>query len=158
MSAQYLNQPNKNSTAINVGSAHIYDSLTCGDTTGLNNTTFNGAIFKISSTFNQITSPTTNVDVNYARNLIINTLTLTTPHSSNNSTSFTITNYNATSSEDAVVRVNLLKYSGTEGFPIIVGKISNTDNNEYYITIINLHHSENLNGTVKFSVELLDFI
>jgi hypothetical protein len=158
MSSQYLNQPNKNSTAINVGSAHIYDSLTCGDTAGLNNTTFNGDIFKASSTFNQITSPTTSVDVNYARNLIINTLTLTTPCCSNNSTSFTITNYNATSSQDAVVRVNLLKYSGTTGFPIIVGKISNTDNNEYYITIINLHHSDALNGTVKFSVELLDFI
>ena len=130
MSSQYLNQPNKNSTAINVGSAHIYDSLTCGNTAGLNNTTFNGDIFKASSTFNQITSTTTSVDVNYARNLIINTLTLSTPCCSNNST----------------------------GFPIIVGKISNTDNNEYYITIINLHHSDALNGTVKFSVELLDFI
>ena len=30
MSSQYLNQPNKNSTAINVGYANIYDSLTSG--------------------------------------------------------------------------------------------------------------------------------
>jgi hypothetical protein len=159
MSSQYLNQSIKNTTSIRVNNAQIDTALTVGANTGLNDTTFNGAVFKASTVFNQITSPTTTVDVNFQRNLIINTQTLTTPHSSNNSTSFLLTSYDATSATDIkVVRVNLLKYSGSTGLPIVVGKISNTDNNQYTITVINLHHNENLNGTIKLSVELVDFI
>jgi hypothetical protein len=81
MSAQFLNQPNKNSTAINVGSANVYDSLTVGGTTGLNDTTFNGDIFKQSATVTQITSPTTTIDANNKKNLIITTMPFTTTHS-----------------------------------------------------------------------------
>ena len=147
MSSQYLNQSAPNESI----------NIRCHDAIIDNNLTVSGALFKESNTVSQSTSPTTSINVNYARNLIINTQTFTTPHSSNNSTSFLLTNYAVTSNVNIGVSVNLLKYSGTTGLPIVVGKISNTDNNEYTITIINLHSSENLNGTVKLSVELLDF-
>jgi hypothetical protein len=147
MSSQYLNQsvPNQGIN-IRVNDAIIDNNLTVG-----------GALFKESTTVSQSTSPTTSINVNYARNIIINTQIFSTPHSNNNSTSFLLTNYAVTGNVNIGVSVNLLKYSGTTGLPIVVGKISNTDNNEYEITIINLHQNENLSGTFKLSVELLDF-
>tara|TARA_R110002126_G_scaffold7019_1_gene35166 strand:+ start:67 stop:528 length:462 start_codon:yes stop_codon:yes gene_type:complete len=153
MSSQYLNQPNKNATAINVGSANVYDSLTCGGATGLNDTTFNGRIYKASSTISQLTSPTTTIDANFARNLIINTQIFTTPHSNNNSTSFLVTNFDCQSG--TVVNVNIQKYSGT-GLPIVTGIIA--DDNNYQITIINLHKNTDLDNTFELSLESKEFI
>ena len=154
MSSQYLNQPNKNSTAINVGSANMYDSLTCGGTAGLNNTTFNGDIFKQSATNQQLTSPTTSIDANFQKNLIINTQIFTTPHSSNNSTSFVVNNYEC-SGNGKVVRVAIQEYLGT-GLPIVSGRCD--AGNMYEITIINLHHNQDLNSTFRLSLELVEFI
>ena len=153
MSSQYLNQPNKNSTAINVGSANVFDSLTCGGTCGLNDTTFNGAIFKQSATVTQLTSPTTTIDANSNRNLIINTMPFTTPHSNNNFTSFLVTNFDC--SAGAVIDVNIQKYSGT-GLPIVTGVIA--DSNNYQITIIKLHHNTDLDSSFELSLESKFFI
>ena len=154
MSSQYLNQPNKNSTAINVGSANVYDSLTCGGATGLNQTTFNGRIYKSSSTLSQLTSPTTTIDANFARNLLINTQIFTTPHSNNNSTSFVVNNYEC-SGNGKVVRVAIQEYLGT-GLPIVTGRCD--AGNLYEITIINVHKNQDLNSTFRLSLELVDFI
>ena len=154
MSAQYLNQPEKNSTAINVGSANVYDSLTCGGTTGLNHTTFNGDIFKQSATIQQLTSPTTSIDANFQKNLIINTQIFTTPHSSNNSTSFVVNNYEC-SGTGSVVRVAIQEYLGT-GLPIVTGRCD--AGNEYEITIINIHTNADLNSSFRLSLELVEFI
>ena len=154
MSAQYLNQPEKNSTAINVGSANVYDSLTCGGTTGLNHTTFNGDIFKSSATIQQLTSPTTSIDANFQNNLIINTQIFTTPHSNNSSTSFVVTNYEC-SNPGSVVRVAIQEYLGT-GLPIVTGRCD--AGNEYEITIINIHKSADLNSSFRLSLELVEFI
>lgn len=153
MSAQFLNQPQKNSTAINVGSANVYDSLTAGGTTGLNDTTFNGDVFKSSATVSQLTSPTTTIDANNKKNLIINTQIFTTPHSANNFTSFLVTNFNC--SAGAVIDVNIQKYSGT-GLPIATGIIA--DSNNYQITIINLHQNTDLDSAFELSLESKFFV
>jgi hypothetical protein len=154
MSAQYLNQPEKNSTAINVGSANVYDSLTCGGACGLNDTTLNGDIFKQSATNQQLTSPTTSIDANFEKNLIINTMPFSTPHSNNNSTSFVVTNFEC-SGPGSVVRVAIQEYLGT-GLPIVTGRCD--AGNMYEITIINVHKNENLNSTFRLSLELVEFI
>tara|TARA_R110002049_G_C8810975_1_gene533522 strand:+ start:81 stop:545 length:465 start_codon:yes stop_codon:yes gene_type:complete len=154
MSAQYLNQPNKNTTAINVGSANVYDSLTCGGNCGLNHTTLNGDIFKQSATNQQLTSPTTSIDANFQNNLIINTQTFTTPHSNNNSTSFVVNNYEC-SGNGKVVRVAIQEYLGS-GLPIVTGRCD--AGNLYEITIINVHKNQDLNSTFRLSLELVDFI
>jgi hypothetical protein len=154
MSAQYLNQPNKNSTAIHVSLAQIDDSLTCGSSCGLNNTTINGNIFKSSATNQQLTSPTTAIDANFKKRLIINTQTFTTPHSSNNSTSFDVTNFEC-SGNGKVVRVDIQQYLGS-GLPIVTGRCD--AGNLYEITIINIHPSADLNSTFRLSLELEEFI
>jgi len=155
MSAQYLNQPNKNSTAINVGTANVSDSLTCGNSAGLNHTTFNGRIFKSSATNQQLTSPTTAVDANFKERLIINTQTFTTPHSNNNSTSFNVNNFECTGNGQ-VVRVDIQEYNGG-GLPIVTGRCTPSQN-VYEITIINIHKSDNLDSTFRLSLELTKFI
>ena len=154
MSSQYLNQPIKNSTQIRVAEAQIDDSLTCGGSSGLNNTTINGNIFKSSATNQQLTSPTTAIDANFKKRLIINTQTFTTPHSSNNSTSFDVTNFEC-SGNDKVVRVDIQQYLGT-GLPIVTGRCD--AGNLYEITIINIHPSADLNSTFRLSLELEEFI
>lgn len=154
MSSQYLNQPNKNSTAIRVGTAQIDDSLTCGSACGLSNVTINGDIFKSSATNQQLTSPITAIDANFKKRLIINTQTFTTPHSSNNSTSFIVNNFEC-SGNDAVVRVEIQQYLGS-GLPIVTGRCDT--GNQYEITIINIHHNEDLNSTFRLSLELEEFI
>jgi len=153
MSAQYLNQPNKNSTAINVGTANVSDSLTAGGTAAFNHTTFNGDIFKSSSTITQATSPSTTVDANFARNLLINTQVFTTPHSANNFTSFLVTNFKCPAG--AVINVTIQRYSGT-GLPIVTGIIAGT--NDYQITIINLHQNTDLDSAFEISLESKHFV
>ena len=154
MSSQYLNQPNKNSTQIRVGSAQIDSSLTCGNASSFNHSTFNGDIFKTSATNQQLTSPTTAIDANFKKRLIINTQTFTTPHSNNNSTSFVVNNFEC-SGNDAVVRVDIQQYLGT-GLPIVTGRCDT--GNLYEITIINVHSSQDLNSTFRLSLELEEFI
>ena len=154
MSSQYLNQINKNSTQIRVGSAQIDTSLTCGGLSGLNDTTFNAAIFKSSATNQQLTSPTTSIDANFKKRLIINTQTFTTPHSNNNSTSFVVNNFEC-SGNGAVVRVDIQQYLGS-GLPIVTGRCD--AGNLYEITIINIHKNQDLNSTFRLSLELVEFV
>lgn len=154
MSSQYLNQPNKNSTQIRVGSAQIDSSLTCGNASSFNHSTFNGDIFKTSATNQQLTSPTTAIDANFKKRLIINTQTFTTPHSNNNSTSFIVNNFEC-SGNDKVVRVDIQQYLGS-GLPIVTGRCD--VGNQYEITIINIHSSQDLNSTFRLSLELEEFI
>ena len=153
MSSQYLNQTNKNSTAINVASANIYGDLTVGTAAALNNTTLNGRLYIPSITLNQTTSPTTTVNADFARNILINTMPFTTPHSSNNFTSFLVTNFDC--SAGAVITVNIQKYNGT-GLPIVTGIIA--DDNNYQITVINIHHNTNLDSAFELSLESKEFV
>ena len=146
MSSQYLNQtvPNQ-SVNIRVNDAIIDKSVATKDLQ------INQYIFKKHSIINQATSPTSSVNANYKANLTINTQIFTTPHSSNNSTTFSITSYDCSLATDNV-NVSIQRYNGTTGLPIVVGKC--LDNNQYQVSIINLHPSEDLTGTFRLSVEL----
>ena len=146
MSSQYLNQsvPNQN-VNIRVNDAVVDKSVATKDLQ------INQYIFKKHVVINQATNPTTSVDANYKANLTINTQTFTTPHSSNNSTTFSITSYDCSLATDNV-NVSIQRYNGTTGLPIITGRC--LDNNIYEITIINLHKSQDLNGTFRLSAEI----
>ena len=146
----YLNQsiPNQN-VNIRINDAVFDSSVVTKDLQ------VNQYVFKKHSILNQITSPVTSVDANYKTNLTINTQTFTTPHSANNSTTFLITSYDCSLATDNVT-LSIQRYNGTTGQPIITGKC--LDNNQYEITIINLHQTENLNGTFRISAELTYFI
>jgi hypothetical protein len=146
MSSQYLNQtvPNQN-VNIRVNDAIVDSVLQTKDLQ------INQYLFKKHVVINQATNPTTSVNANYKTNLTINTQTFTTPHSSNNSTTFLITNYDCSLATDNV-NVSIQRYNGTTGLPIITGRC--LDNNQYEITIINLHNSQDLNGTFRISAEI----
>ena len=146
MSSQYLNQsvPNQDIN-IRVNDAIIDKSVATKDLQ------INNFLFKKHSILNQITSPTTSINANYKNVLTINTQTFTTPHSANNSTTFLITNYDCSLATDNV-NVSIQRYNGTTGLPIITGRC--LDNNQYEITIINLHQNQDLNGTFRISVEI----
>lgn len=146
MSSQYLNQsyPNQN-VNIRINDA-VFDSSVVTKDLQINN-----FLFKKHVVLNQITSPITSVNANYKNVLTINTQSFTTPHSNNNSTSFLITNYDCSLATDNV-NVSIQRYNGTTGLPIITGRC--LDNNEYEITIINLHNSQDLNGTFRISAEI----
>jgi hypothetical protein len=146
MSAQYLNQsvPNQ-SVNIRVNDAIIDNSVVSKDLQ------INQYLFKKHVILNQITSPTSSVNANYKPNLTINTQTFTTPHSANNSTTFLITSYDCSLATDNV-NVSIQRYNGTTGLPIITGRC--LDANHYEITIINLHNSQDLNGTFRISAEI----
>ena len=146
MSAQYLNQtvPNQ-SVNIRVHDAVIDSSVVTKDLQ------INQYLFKKHSILNQITNPTTSVSANYKNCLTINTQTFTTPHSSNNSTTFLITSFDCSLATDNVT-VSIQRYNGTNGLPIITGRC--LDNNIYEITIINLHQNQDLNGTFRISAEI----
>ena len=146
MSAQYLNQtiPNQ-SVNIRVNDAIIDSSVVTKDFQ------INQYLFKKHVILNQSTNPTTSVDANYKANLTINTQIFTTPHSANNSTTFLITSYDCSLATDNV-NVSIQRYNGTTGLPIITGRC--LDNNQYQITIINLHNSQDLNGTFRISAEI----
>ena len=146
MSSQYLNQsvPNTN-VNIRINDA-VFDSSVVTKDLQINN-----FLFKKHVVINQITNPTTSVNANYKTNLTINTQTFTTPHSSNNSTTFLVTSYDCSLATDNV-NVSIQRYNGTTGLPIITGRC--LDNNQYEITIINLHQNQDLNGTFRISVEI----
>ena len=146
MSSQYLNQsvPNQDIN-IRVNDAIIDKSVATKDLQ------INNFLFKKHSILNQITSPTTSINANYKNVLTINTQTFTTPHSANNSTTFLITNYDCSLATDNV-NISIQRYNGTTGLPIITGRC--LDNNQYEITIINLHQNQDLNGTFRISVEI----
>ena len=145
MSSQYLNQSVKSNVNIRVFDAVIDNSVVSNDLQ------VNQYIFKKHVILNQATNPTTSVDANYKPNLTINTQTFTTPHSSNNSTTFLITSYDCSLATDNV-NVSIQRYNGTTGLPIITGRC--LDANHYEITIINLHNSQDLNGTFRISAEI----
>ena len=146
MSSQYLNQsvPNTN-VNIRINDA-VFDSSVVTKDLQINN-----FLFKKHVVLNQITNPTTSVNANYKTNLTINTQTFTTTHSNNNTTTFLITSYDCSLATDNV-NVSIQRYNGTTGLPIITGRC--LDNNQYEITIINLHQNQDLNGTFRISVEI----
>tara|TARA_R110002153_G_scaffold25979_3_gene81896 strand:- start:2496 stop:2951 length:456 start_codon:yes stop_codon:yes gene_type:complete len=146
MSAQYLNQsvPNQN-VNIRVNDAVVDKSVATKDLQ------INNFLFKKHTILTQTTSPTTSIDANYKVNLTINTQTFTTPHTNNNSTTFLITSYDCSLATDNV-NVSIQRYNGTTGLPIITGRC--LDANQYEITIINLHNSQDLNGTFRISAEI----
>tara|TARA_R110002072_G_C7924564_1_gene531269 strand:+ start:1187 stop:1642 length:456 start_codon:yes stop_codon:yes gene_type:complete len=150
MSSQYLNQsvPNQ-SVNIRVNDAVMDSSVVTKDLQ------INQYLFKKHSILNQLTSPVTSVSANYKANLTINTQTFTTPHSTNNSTTFLITSYDSSLATDNV-NVSIQRYNGTTGLPIITGRC--LDANQYEITIINLHNSQDLNGTFRISAEITYFL
>jgi hypothetical protein len=149
MSAQYLNQITKNGN-VNI---KVYDAIV-DNAMNTNDLEINQYLFKKSLVITQSGGATSPVQANYQPNLIINTQTFTTPHSNNNTTSFVIDAYDCSASTD-VVNVAIQRYNGTTGNPIISGKC--LDNNQYSITITNLHSNEDLNGTFRISVELCYF-
>ena len=146
MSSQYLNQAVKNQN-VNI---RVHDAV-IDNSTVTHDLQINQYLFKKHSILNQITSPTTSVDANYKATLTINTQTFTTPHSNNNSTTFLITSYDCSLATDNV-NVSIQRYNGTTGLPIITGRC--LDNNQYEITIINLHQNQDLNGTFRISAEI----
>tara|TARA_R110000796_G_scaffold7945_1_gene26690 strand:+ start:57 stop:512 length:456 start_codon:yes stop_codon:yes gene_type:complete len=148
MSSLFLNQsvPNK-SVNIRVNDAVIDNSIVTQDLQ------INNYFYEKCIVVNQAISPTTTIDALNNRNLLINTQTFTTPHSSNNFTSFLVTNFDCASG--AVIDVNIQKYSGT-GLPIVTGIIA--DDNNYQITIINLHQNTDLDNTFQLSLESKYFV
>jgi hypothetical protein len=146
MSSRYLSQsvPNQN-VNIRVNDAVVDSSVVTKDLQ------INQYIFKKHDIVNQLTSPTTSVDANYKTNVTINTQAYSTPHSNNNATTFKITNYDCSLATDNV-NVSIQRYNGTTGTPIISGRC--LDNNEYEVTIINLHNTEDLSGTFRISAEI----
>jgi FlaG/FlaF family flagellin (archaellin) len=149
MSAQYLNQTTKNGN-VNI---KVYDAIV-DNALNANDLEINQYFFKKSLVLNQTVGATSPVQANYQSNLTINTQTFTTPHSNNNTTSFVIDAYDCSASTD-VVHVAIQRYNGTTGNPIVSGKC--LDNNQYSITITNLHSNEDLNGSFRLSVELCYF-
>ena len=146
MSSRYLNQSVPNADInIRVNDAVIDSSIVTKDLQ------INQYIFKKHDIVNQLTSPTTSVNANYKTNLTINTQTFTTPHSNNNTTTFKITSYDCSLATDNV-NVSIQRYNGTTGLPIISGRC--LDNNEYEITIINVHKNQDLLGTFRISAEI----
>ena len=148
MSSQYLNQsvPNK---SVNIRCNDIVaDGSVVTKDLQINNYFFEKCIV-----VNQLTSPTTTIDAINNRNLLINTQIFTTPHSSNNTTSFLVTNFDCASG--AVIDVNIQKYNGT-GMPIVTGIIA--DDNNYQITIINLHSNTDLDNSFQLSLESKFFV
>ena len=148
MSSLFLNQsvPNK-SVNIRVNDAVIDSSVVTQDLQ------INNYFYEKCIVVNQATSPTTTIDALNNRNLLINTQTFTTPHTTNNFTSFLVTNFDCASG--AVIDVNIQKYSGT-GLPIVTGIIA--DDNNYQITIINLHQNTDLDSTFQLSLESKYFV
>jgi len=148
MSSQYLNQLTRNSNA----------NIRCNDIVADSSVVtqdlqINGLFFEKCIVVNQATSPTTTIDALNNRNLLINTQIFTTPHSNNNFTSFLVTNLDCASG--AVIDVNIQKYSGT-GLPIVTGVIA--DDNNYQITIINLHQNTDLDNSFQLSLESKFFV
>ena len=148
MSSQFLNQSVPNSNANIRVNDIVADSSVVTKDLQINNYFYEKCIV-----VNQATSPTTTIDALNNRNLLINTQTFTTPHSSNNFTSFLVTNFDCASG--AVIDVNIQKYSGT-GLPIVTGIIA--DDNNYQITIINLHPNTDLDNTFQLSLESKYFV
>ena len=146
MSSKYLSQsvPNANIN-IRVHDAIIDNSVVSNDLQ------INQFLYKKHTILTQATSPTTSVNANYKTNLTINTQAFSTPHSNNNATTFLITNYDCSLATDNV-NVSIQRYNGTTGLPIITGRC--LDNNQYEVTIINLHKNEDLSGTFRISAEL----
>tara|TARA_R110002126_G_scaffold101226_1_gene233268 strand:+ start:173 stop:499 length:327 start_codon:yes stop_codon:yes gene_type:complete len=99
--------------------------------------------------FNQLTSPTTDVPSGGFNHYEIITQNFTTPHSSNNTTTFIVTE--TPLGVNTFVDVNMNFYSGTDGLPIVKHNIRGYDG-ALEITIINLHQNQDLNGYFRITV------
>ena len=149
MSAQFLNQSAIN-PSVNI---KVFDAI-IDNVANVQDLEVNQYLYKKALVLTQSNSPTTPVQANYQSNLTINTQTFSTPHSSNNTTSFIIDSYDCSSNTD-VVNIAIQRYNGTTGFPIVTGRC--LDNNQYHVFITNLHQNEDLNGTFRLSVEMTYF-
>jgi len=152
MSAQFLNQSIKHPNAnIRVLDAVIDNSVNTKDLQ------ITGYVMKKHFKIEQTTSPTTDVNANYKDNLYISTMPLTTPHSTNNFTKFKITYWDTQPTGSLpCINLNTNLYNGTTGLPIVTGKI--LPNNEYEVTIVNVHPSEDLNGPMVITAEIVYLI
>lgn len=148
MSFQYLNQfkpqYNKNGRLNDL----IIDNSIITNDLQINQYTFNKVLL-----INQSTSATTSVDANYKNHLRIVTQPFSTPHSNNNITSFIITNFDTQPTGSYPnININIQDYQGTQGLPIVTGKI--LPNNQYEISVVNIHKNENLNGAFIITANL----
>ena len=144
MSSQFLNQSKKSSISINNISIDIFS--------------------RPASFHTQLTSPTSNINVNGAHTCIIQTQPFTTPH--DNLTQFKISDIglvgrSSWSTGDSV-KINILSYSGYNGCPFLTGyKESGTGN--YIIDVANVVQTGQppstyaLNGFLQISIEFHQF-
>ncbi len=148
MSFQYLNQfkPQYNKNG-RLNDLSIDNSIQTNDLQ-INQYTFNKVLL-----INQSTSPTTSIDATYKNHLRIVTQPFTTPHSNNNITSFIITSFDTQSTGSYPnININIQDYQGSQGLPIVTGKI--LPNNQYEITVVNIHKNEDLNGAIVITADL----
>ena len=152
MSAQFLNQSTKHPNAnIRVLDAIIDNSVNTKDLQ------ISGYLMKKHLKIDQETSPVSDVIANYNDNLYIVTQPLTTPHSTNNFTKFKITYWDTQPTGSyACININTNSYNGTTGLPIVTGQI--LPNNEYEVTIVNVHNNEDLNGSLIITAEIVYLI
>tara|TARA_R110000796_G_scaffold66891_3_gene153724 strand:- start:763 stop:1263 length:501 start_codon:yes stop_codon:yes gene_type:complete len=159
MSAQFFQQstPSQNTFArcFNINcDEHIETSSIQSQKSIVNSSlTINGNLEKRATKFIQQTNATTNIDVNFNNNVWIETKTFTTPHSSNNTTSFLLQNFTGFTlvGTHTVINMNLVQYLGTTGQPILTGK--RVGDYDWEITIINVHQNQDLNGIFFISGE-----
>ena len=102
-----------------------------------------------SAVFNQLTSAVTDVPSAGFNHYEIITQNFTTPHSTNNTTTFVVTE--TPLGVNTFVDVNMNFYSGTTGLPIVKHNIRGSDG-ALEITVINLSSNQDLNGYFRITV------
>lgn len=113
--------------------------------------------------FNQLVSPTTDVDVSGSHTIVVGTQTFVTPYEEE--TRFNITNLGNSArsgwTTGDIVKVNIQTYSGFNGLPVISGE--KLDDGSYSVKIANVAKTGTppaaavLNGFFQISVELIKF-
>ena len=145
MSSQYLNQSKKSSISIN--------------NISIDN-------FSRPATFHtQLTSPTSNVNVNGSHSCIIRTQGFTTPH--DNLTQFKISDIGLVGRSSwntgDCVKINILSYSGYDGCPFLTGYKESGGTGNYIVDVANVVQTGTppstyaLNGYLDISVEFYQF-
>ncbi len=148
MSIRFLQQPQ----ACRATQIRAFDVAVDRDITVTRAFNMNGSLYNKAIIVSQATSAVTAVSALKNEHIRIDTQTFTTPHTTNNTTSF-IVNDIITQPSGAYpnVSVNLQDYSGTTGLPIVTGKI--LSGQRYEITVINVG-SQDLNGLLLINVDL----
>lgn len=152
MSINFLQQdvPDQ-ATKIRVYDANIDNMLTTKDIQ------LDNFVFKKHLEIQQLVSPTTDIDAAGANNLYIITQPFTTPHTTNNTTSFIILNFNTQpTGAKACINLNLNTYGGgAAGLPIVTGRTLSAQ--RYEVTVINLGTTD-LAGPLIITAESTYFI